>query len=161
MGQDDFPAESEENLVFLKGEYKMKKKVLSLLVAVTLCMVLIAMPFTVSAEGNVSGTIGGQTCRGRTWYSAAPSDGLATTSFSTYANYIKAHVLFRYGYGSSINQLSALSDDSHSTYVQAVCDPSGYPVGLGTKGTHRVEYNGPDGNRYAWENISRDGEYIS
>ena len=141
MGQDDFPAEIEENLVFLKGEYKMKKKVLSLLVAVTLCMVLIAMPFTVSAATPIRDTYCGFSVYANVSYTNSYSQG--TTQFGTTANYIAVSTTFTYGYNHTPFKRSADNDATGQSSVTVFANKDSahtYTEGLGATAEHWVQY---------------------
>ena len=124
----------------------MKKKMLALLVAVTLCMVLFAMPFSASAVGSITETMGGYTCRAnltKGTNSLNRAYATATTSFGTYANAIKAKVVLHWmgGYYDEWTYPAVEDYREMSTYASATATTSYVgSVAVGANGWHEIGF---------------------
>ena len=120
----------------------MKKKILALFVVLTLCMVLIAMPFTANAASTtITYQLGSGTCYGTLSNSTSAYNeptATASTSYTAAAQHTEAYVSLtsRWGSGTYTSQAeNESSGSSISAYVN-----SGYAGGVfySAKGTHYV-----------------------
>ena len=123
----------------------MKKKMLALLVAVTLCMVLIAMPFSASAAGSASGTLGGYACNANLTMgtnSVGEAYATAKTTFATYADSIMAKVQLQWKGGFGTYWTSQYSDSREFSTYASYTISSGYTtsVALSAKGWHSISW---------------------
>lgn len=124
----------------------MKKKMLALLVAVTLCMVLIAMPFSASAASSVSYTLNGYRCTGTLSMgqnSVQKAYATATTGFATQASEVTARATLRYGWGTSDSYYVTGPEGyaSPGSYAASTATADHYSsVPLSATGTHHVSY---------------------
>ncbi len=106
----------------------MKKKMLALLVAVTLCMVLIAMPFSASAASSVSYRLGDYYCYGnlsRGTSSLNEPTATATTTYGTRASYLDAAVKITVKLGKDYHTKTAGNEMQNATGTTAYVN-SGY-----------------------------------
>lgn len=123
----------------------MKKKILALLVAVTLCMVLIAMPFSASAASSVSYTLNGYRCTGTLSMgqnSVQKAYATATTGFATQASEVTARAILYYGYADFETYVYATEGyASPGSYATSTATSPYYAsVPLSATGTHHVSY---------------------
>ena len=124
-----------------KGEYKMKKKVLSLLAAATLCMGLMVVPFHASAATPIRDDINGISCYASV--STSSTYASALTQFGSTADYISTEVTFHYGYGSYDYRVSGDNDGTGTNAVSAYAYKNGshtYIQILGASGNHYIRY---------------------
>ena len=120
----------------------MKKKILALLVAVPLCMVLIAMPFSASAASTtIQYGLGNDMCYGTLSNSqSAYQEPTATaiTRFTGAADHTEAYVSITIRWGADTITRQAENESSGSSISAFV--NSGYAGGVfaSAKGTHYV-----------------------
>lgn len=125
----------------------MNKKILALLVAATLCMILLAMPFSASAASSISYSLNGYRCTGNL---SMGQDHLqrayatATSGFETMANSITAQANIYYGFGTIQGTFfGPITDQSPGSYTSSTATAPYYSsVAIKAQGTHHVTYYG-------------------